>query len=315
MEVFNLILIFGTSFLITLWSTPRYIRKLTKAGHVVSDVYKKGEVHVPTMGGLAIIGGVLTSLVLSVFLVENVESLLIFYFVVFTYAMFGLLDDLIDVGRFLKIIAPFFMALPIALLNVDTSLWLGFADIELGIYYTFILAPLYVMAVANLVNMHSGYNGLQSGTSLLLLFFITIKAIERSHSIETILYIMPIFGALLAYYYYNKFPSRIFEGNIGALAIGSAIGGYIVLLNNLQVYGIILLIPHIINFMMYAYWRIRRKPKAKFGKIREDGTLQVPNLLTLKWVPAFYFNINEKQATFIMYGVTTIFGIIGFVIV
>jgi UDP-N-acetylglucosamine--dolichyl-phosphate N-acetylglucosaminephosphotransferase len=77
-----------------------------------------------------------------------------------------------------------------------------------------------------------------------------------------------------------------------------------------------MLIPHTVNFLLYVYWRLRPKqyPIAKFGKIREDGTLDVPNPLTLKWVLPYYFPMTERQGANVMYALTGIFCIIGFMI-
>lgn len=58
MRFYILILIFGISFLVTYLSGGKFIRKLIKGGFVVPDVYKKEKL-VPTLGGLAIIAGVL----------------------------------------------------------------------------------------------------------------------------------------------------------------------------------------------------------------------------------------------------------------
>ena len=75
-----------------------------------------------------------------------------------------------------------------------------------------------------------------------------------------------------------------------------------------------MLLPHTINFWMYVYWRVKKYPQVKFGKVREDGTLEVPNNLTLKWVLPYYRNVTERQATYAMYAVTAVFCIIGILI-
>ena len=80
-----------------------------------------------------------------------------------------------------------------------------------------------------------------------------------------------------------------------------------------------MLIPHIINFLLYLYWRIqhRRFPDderfriVKWGRIREDGTLEVPNRLTLKWVLPYHFRMTEKQVVYSMYLLTIIFCTLG----
>ena len=100
----------------------------------------------------------------------------------------------------------------------------------------------------------------------------------------------------------------------GSGGIGAAIGAALVVQHYLFA-GIIMLFPHIINFLMYLYWRIQHKRHpddekwkiVKWGRVREDGTLEVPNRLTLKWVLPYYFRMTEQQATYAMYLLTTVF--------
>lgn len=309
MNVLVLLVIFGISFTAVFFSIPSFIHKLTGKGQIVKDYYKFDKHLVPTNGGLAILLGVFCSLIIAQILVSSVDRLLIFYLIVVTFAFFGLVDDLIDVGRALKIVFPFFLALPISLLNVDTNIWIGFMQIELGVIYTFIISPIYVMVVVNMINMHSGYNGLSVGLSLILFIFVGIASFIQNGA-ESLIYLMPILGATLAFFHYNKYPSRIFEGNCGSLMLGSALGGLIVL-NNMEIFGIIILIPHIINFLMYVVWKIEKVGEIKFGQLREDGTLKVPNRLTMKWIIPYYFRVTEAQATLILYGITAMFGAIG----
>lgn len=278
---------------------------------LVPDMYKKG-IMIPTMGGFAILGGILVSLTAAIFAVHDVALLLLFYFIVIIYGLFGILDDLVNVGRILKIFAPFIMAVPIALINQDTTIWLGGVELNIGLLYSFIIAPLFVMVTTNLVNMHSGYNGLQSGLSLIMIIFLIIYAILHEQT-KTLIFIMPLFGALLAFFFYNRYPSVIFEGNCGSLAIGAGIGSYIVLLGN-EIFGVILLGPHIMNFFMYIYWRLRNYPIEKFGSVRSDETISVPNYLTLKWIPPYFFRLTERKSTHIMYLLSFISGICALVV-
>ena len=238
-----------------------------------------------------------------------VEELLIFYFVIVISAVFGLVDDLINIGRKIKIIAPFFLAFPIALLNIDTSLSLIFIEIELGILFSYIIAPLYVMVVSNLINMHSGFNGVSGGVTTILIVFSAIAAFIK-FNYTGLIYIAPILGAMIAFMYFNKYPSRIFLGNIGTLMIGAALGGFIIFLN-LEIFGVIILIPHIINFLMFVYWKLRGYPHIKFGKVDKNGILHVPNNLTVKWFLPYYFPMTEKKAILFCYLFSIMSGIAG----
>ncbi|NMC59944.1 MAG: hypothetical protein GYA51_11285, partial [Candidatus Methanofastidiosa archaeon] len=188
------------SFLVTFFLIPKFITMLKEEGHVVKDYYKLKDTFVPTMGGLPILMGILSSLIILQLIFPDVENLLIFYFVIFIYAIFGLIDDLINVGRKIKLVAPFFLAFPIALLNLDTNLSLLFIQIELGLLFSYIIAPLYVMVVSNLINMHSGFNGVSGGTTTILLAFSAIASFIK-YGFAGIIYVAPILGAMIAFMY------------------------------------------------------------------------------------------------------------------
>ena len=309
--------VFFVSFITCFIVTKFFIKKFRRIGakpYVVPDMYKKGKPQVPNLGGLAIIFGIVSSLIVSQFLIQSVEKLLIFYFVVLTYGIFTLTDDLVDVGRKSKIFVPFFLALPIALLNIDTSLSLGFFQIELGAIYTYIVAPLYLMVVANLVNMHSGFNGLQTGLSGILLITIFLKIIMK-HGLDATYFALPILGAVLAFWYFDRYPSKIFLGNVGSYTIGSAIGGLLIL-NNIEFFGVVILIPHIINFLGSVWQEVIKGNMLKeklFARVRSDGTIEPPKFFTFKWFPAYFLRLTEKQLTYIMYVITGAFCIIGLI--
>jgi len=313
------LIILGTmvfvGFFITLWYTPRFMRKAAASGYVVKDMYKKDRPQIPNIGGLTILAGTMGALMVAQFFVP-MNDILVFYFIVFAFGLFGLADDLFDVGRFSKVIIPLILALPIAILCKDTRISLIFMELDLGTLYVYIICPLYLMVVANLVNMHSGFNGLSVGLSSNLLIFITAKAylVNGTNGLESLYYIMPIFGALIAFQYYDFYPAKILWGNIGSLMIGSAIGG-LILINHLEVFGIVLLIPHTINFLMYVVWKIKKLGEVKFGEVREDGTLKVPNPWTLKWVLPYYFRVTENQSMWAMYILTTLFGLLAIILV
>jgi UDP-N-acetylglucosamine--dolichyl-phosphate N-acetylglucosaminephosphotransferase len=182
--------------------------------------------------------------------------------------------------------------------------------------FYYIIAPVYVMVVANMVNMHSGFNGLQSGLSSIVFFFLLLKSFMVGQ-IENLTIFAAFFGANLALWTRNRYASSIFEGNIGAMLIGAAMGTFIVF-QGFLISGIIMLLPHTVNFLMYFYWRVQRKichirgtppgeyDSFKFGRLRDDGTISVPNRLTLKWLPPYYYPMTERTVVRIMYALTTV---------
>ena len=176
------------------------------------------------------------------------------------------------------------------------------------------------MVVANLMNMHSGFNGLQSGLSLIILSALLIKSVHEGLE-ESIITLGALTGAMGAFWLFNRYPSKVFEGNIGALAVGAGIGSIIVV-NGFIISGFIMLIPHTVNMLLYVYWRSmrilrpddRRYGLGKFGTLLADGSLDVRNPFTLKWVFPFYYKVKEREATWIMYGVTIVFWGIGILV-
>lgn len=304
---------FITCFIVTEFLIKKFKGKVEKP-YMAPDMYKKGKPKVPNLGGLGILFGVLAGLIVAQLLIFDVKNLLIFYFIVIVYAVYTLTDDLINVGRKSKIFVLFFLALPIALLNIDTTFSFYFFDIDMGIFFTYVIAPVYLMVVANLVNMHSGFNGLQTGLSGILLITIAVKVITE-HGWGSAHFVTPILGAVLAFWYFDRYPSKIFLGNIGSFTMGSAIGGLLIL-NNMEFFGFIILIPNIINFLMAVHCEMIRGYEKKaniFGKLRKNGTVEAPDYLTFKWVPAYYFMLTEKQLTYIMYFITIVFCVIGLV--
>jgi UDP-N-acetylglucosamine--dolichyl-phosphate N-acetylglucosaminephosphotransferase len=301
---------------------PYFISKLTKKGMLVKDYYKPGEKMVPTGGGIAILLIAMLTLSLNSLLFEFTPTNYVALIVIALFGLFGVLDDMIDIGRVSKLLLMYYCSYPLIRLKlligsdpliqyaIHTAIMLpAIGSVELGIFYLQFVVPTYVLVASNLVNMHSGYNGLASGLSIIVLVSLIIKSI-MVEELENIFSVVSITGATLGFYLFERYPSRIFWGNIGSLTVGSAIG-VIIVVQGFIVSGFIMLIPHTVNFLMYVYWRVKKYPIAKFGKLREDGSLEVPNALTLKWVLPYYMRITEEQSTLAMFVLTGVFCAIG----
>lgn len=332
---------------------PFLILGLKERRIFVRDYHKLGKTYIPREGGLALLfacGLMITLFPLFIYLTRRMidileiewlrEAYLIEFnyyiiLVIMIYGLFGMMDDYINVGRPLKIILPVLFTTPLVLsirpqylelpifgeVNTGTAI---FGLITISVIYRFAIVPLYIVVSANLINMHSGFNGMATGVSCIILVTLLIKSLWVGAT-SNIIAIGALTGAAIALWWFNKYPSRIFEGNAGALMIGASIGALIIIPHgdgsNIFIFaGFVMFIPHTINFLMYFYWRVmhwrhpddRRYRNVKFGKLRKDGTLEVPNNLTLKWVLPYKFRMTEKQAVLAMYGLTCVFCVIGF---
>lgn len=312
-----LIVFLVVSFLFIIFAMPYIIRKLAQNGYVVKDMYKQSMPEIPTNGGLPILLIAIFSLsILTLFYAKSITPInYTIIVVVVLFALFGLLDDMVNIGRPAKLILLYYCSYPLIPFITSTLIILPLlGPTDFSIIYLQIIIPTYVPVVANLVNMHSGFNGLAPGLSLIVLATLVLKAYFFGN-IYNALFLVCLTSVMLGYFWFEKYPSQIFWGNVGALSVGAAIGCLIVS-QGFIVSGFIMLIPHTINFLMYVYWRLRikRYPMAKFGIPRDDGTLEVPNPLTLKWVLPYYFRMTEKSATYAMFALTTVFCALGFYI-
>ena len=341
-------ILFVIAFGATFYVMPHSIRKLRENGHVVVDMYKPDRPSIPTNAGIIVLFTSFVSISLLPLIIRIFNSLtpfeaqiqdlseanLAFLLVISIYASYGLIDDLVDIGRKLKLFLPIVFSYPlISIINPET-IWLpftGYFDLTALAVSNFtwsdlfrvIIIPVYVMVVSNLVNMHSGYNGLQSGLSIILISSLVFESWEDG-ILDNIIPVGSFLGSLIALWWFNRYPARIFEGNVGSLLFGSIIGGIIVI----QKYwwlGFFILIPHTFNFLLWVFWIImmRINPKdyleksgihKKFGKIRADGNLEVPNMLTVKWIPNYLFDTTEQMSTLMVCLVTLIFCVLGVII-
>ena len=337
--------LFFTAFLATYYVMPHSIRKLKEANYVVPDMYKVGKPVIPTNAGIIVLFVSYITISLQPLFVRILnfsgilennssdlsETNLAILLVISIYALYGLVDDLVDIGQKLKLIIPITFSFPlISVINPDileipfydnfdlrTSF---FSNITYGDVFRITILPVYVMVVANLVNMHSGFNGLQSGLSIIVLSALIFHSFFQG-VLTNVLPLGAFFGAMVAFWFFNKYPSKVFEGNIGSLLFGAIIG-CIIVVQEFWWFGFFILIPHTVNFILWIKWykRIKYNPDSelndkgeymKFAKLEDDGTINPPNALTLKWLPNYFFKIGESEATHYSYLFTIIFCLLG----
>lgn len=324
-ELFNntnykLALIFAYAAITTLFAIPYVIKKCRQHGYIDHDMHKKNKPLLPTLGGAAILGGILVALSLSEVLIRDpapLGALFIFYFVVMIYAMYGLLDDIFHFKqRYSKIAVLLVLSLPVGTIVSGTVVNIFGFMIDLGWFYTLAIVPVYIMVVANLINIHAGFNGLGTGTTLVMLIATGIKS-YMDYGTTYLIYLMPILGSLLVFFFFNMYPAKLYDGNIGAFLMGSALGGFLII-NHYEVFGVFILIPHIITFILDTWvLAIKGLKDKEWPPIRKDKLI-IPHksmrFKSLKNVLCTIFPMTEKKAAWTLIGITTIFCILGVVL-
>jgi phospho-N-acetylmuramoyl-pentapeptide-transferase len=151
----------------------------------------------------------------------------------------GLVDDLskLRVGTRgiparLKLPLQVLLALPVAWLAVQGQPEIFLMDVTPWVIFP--LAVLAIVATANAVNITDGMDGLAGGLSLIaigaLSLFMQARGGDKAVG-------MALFGGLLAFLIFNRYPARVFMGDTGALALGFAIAAMAV------AQGVLLLLP------------------------------------------------------------------------
>jgi len=250
-----------TAFIFTLLFGPKIINKLIQY-KMGANIRKKEEsqrlyeLHrhkegIPTMGGIMII----LAVVLSTLLWARLDNLYInlAIFVCLWLAGLGFLDDYLKLKMYHPkgISASVKLSFQIILgLIVGTILYLKvpqattldipfFKDLrlDLGRFYI-IFVILVITASSNAVNLTDGLDGLAIGIVIMVAFAFAVLSyvvgnIKFSNYLfipyirgtgELTVFCASILGAGLGFLWFNCYPASVFMGDVGALALGGALG-------------------------------------------------------------------------------------------
>ncbi|MHA1234202.1 MAG: hypothetical protein ACTSQL_03845 [Promethearchaeota archaeon] len=257
LETFYLVISFIAGFVITLVIIPYIIRIMKRKGYTGIDIHKTSKTEVAESGGISIIIGIsITSIFLTIFFPDFFNEILIFVLTVVISGLIGYLDDRIKLRSRYKLLLTLFTGIVIFLANavgfiqIDSPTIPFLGKLRLNLIYP-ILAPLIVAVFANTVNMLEGYNGEGSGTSIIALLSLVICSIMWD-SAEGLLFSVVSLAILIPFFLYNKFPAKIFPGDVGTLSIG-AIFASIALIGSLEAAVFCALLIHVFNSFYVIY--------------------------------------------------------------
>ncbi|HIP75479.1 MAG TPA: UDP-N-acetylglucosamine--dolichyl-phosphate N-acetylglucosaminephosphotransferase [Thermococcus paralvinellae] len=277
--------------------TPYVAGLMRKAGIVGRDIHKLHKPEVAEMGGIAI----LISLPLSLIVVlDDVLSKALLIFLLF--GLIGILDDLTSLKQSHKVLLSLLVSLPILSLNVSKEIDLLVFTISLKTLY-YLFAILFVTGSANLVNMLAGFNGLEVGTSAIALLFL---GLITSGDAQILAFVG--FAVALGFLWWNKYPARVFPGDTGTLSLGALIG-LVGILGKVEVFAVILLIPHALDFLLKTKIRFKGRPLGK-TEILEDGTLKAPPYLSFLGLIMRVKRVKEYELVAIVWAIEITLGFV-----
>jgi len=275
---------FSFSLLATFYFSKIVMSLSLRRRMVAVDVHKPNKPLVPTLGGLAILIGFLLPVLL--FSLSNPESWIRAIIVVVTALLssaVGIYDDFKPLKGLTKVYLTVPLVIPVMLghfLSPDKVV-MGrpvvplVGRLRLTIIY-WLLLPLAVAGPANAVNMLEVFNGVMPIMCSIGLIPMTLTALILGKG-DAVIYYIALLGSLIGYYPYNKYPSRLFTGNVGSLMVGSVIG-CVAILGGTEFVTLVALMPHLLNaFLVISTMRglkERRSIKSRPIKVRDNGLLE-----------------------------------------
>jgi len=256
-EILNLIIIFFIGFIITYLIIPFIIKFMKGKGFIGYDIHKNSKPEVAESGGVSIVFGFsILSIFLMIFFPIFFNEILIFTLTVILSGIIGFIDDRIRLSSRYKVLLILLTGIIIFAAN-----FYGFVDIQspvipflgrlrLTVIYP-LLVPIIVAVFANTVNMLEGYNGEGSGSCLIALIFLFICGLLWN-SAEAIIFTVGAISVIIPFFLFNKYPAKIFPGDVGTLAMGSILA-CIALFASLEAAVFCALLIHVFNSFYVLY--------------------------------------------------------------
>jgi UDP-N-acetylglucosamine--dolichyl-phosphate N-acetylglucosaminephosphotransferase len=271
-------IVFAVAGILTFVSTPILGRILKRRGIVGRDVHKLLKIELPEMCGLAILLGLTVGVATSIlFFPDGIKEAAAFIGTVLIAGAIGFVDDLRPLAARIKPLLTAGACLPILLLRTyDPNPMVPLlGPVRLTLVYP-LLIPIAIAVTSNGVNMMDVMNGSMPGTVSVVCGAATVILLA-SGNVVVASFSVGLLGALVAFYYFNRFPAKVLDGDTGSLAVGSALAA-LAILGRIEAVMIVALIPHIMNAFyglasvgrLYERREIRQRPI----RLLEDGRLE-----------------------------------------
>lgn len=321
---FRSILTVLTALLLSLYLGPHLINFLTRMqiGQTVrtdgpeSHLSKSGT---PTMGGILILGSIITSVLLWADL--RSKYVWVVLFVIVTFGILGFVDDYRKVIRKdpkgliarWKYIWQSLIALVVAFFlyststhDAETALLVPFFKNvmpQLGVFYI-VMVYFTIVGTSNGVNLTDGLDGLAivpvmmvSGAFAIFAYVTgNVNFAEYLHipylpdADELVIVCTAIFGAGLGFLWFNTYPAQVFMGDVGSLSLGAALGAIAVLVRQeivLVIMGGVFVIETLSVILQVGSYKLRGQRIFRMAPIHHHYELKgwpEPRVIVRFWI-------------------------------
>ena len=318
MEIVLLIAVL-ISFLLTLIALPIWIKKCKQLGLLWEDMNKFNHPkNVASSGGIIVIMsfilGVLVYVSIRTFILK-IDGIGLWIFsllnVILILALLGLTDDLLgwrNGGLSAKIRVAFALlaSIPLVVINVGVHhINLPFFGVvELGILYPLVLIPIGIAGASTTYNFLAGFNGLETGQGIIIISFLSLIAYLTGSSWLSMIGLCMV-AAMLGFYFYNKYPAKVFPGDVLTYSVGALIAS-MAILGNFEKIAVFIFIPYILETILKIRGGLK---KQSFGIPNEDRSLNLPynkiyglTHLSLFILKKLKKKVYEKDVVYLIFG-------------
>lgn len=306
------------SFILTMLLLPKWIKKCKQIGLLWEDMNKLNHPrNVAASGGIVVVMAFILSILcyiaIKTFILKtdnittNIFALLN---IILILAIIGLTDDLLGwrhgglSARF-RLFLAFMASIPLIVINAGIHK-IGvpfFGAINLGIFYPLIMIPLGIAGATYTYNFLAGFNGLEAGQGIIILTFLSLIAYITGSSWLALIGLCMV-ASLVVFYFYNKFPAKVFPGDILTYSIGALIA-IMAILGNFEKIAVFVFIPYIIETFLKVRGKLK---KYSFGIPQKDGSLEMPynkiyglTHLSLFILKKFKKRVYEKNVVYLIF--------------
>ena len=166
----------------------------------------------------------------------------------------GFVDDLLGwqkggLSRRSRILLVAISAIPLMVINAGVQqISLFGVELNIGIIYALILIPIGIVGATTTFNFLAGFNGLEAGLGIITIAGLSIVSFFTGNSWLTVIGLC-MCASLIGFLVYNKFPAKIFPGDVMTYGIGSIIG-VMAILGNFEKITVFFFIPYIIEVIL-----------------------------------------------------------------
>ncbi len=269
------------SFFTVLFLTPFWIKKAKEIGLTWEDMNKLGHPkNVAGSGGVSVflgfILGTLSYIAIKTFYFKSDDNLIEIFAslsVILVIAFIGFLDDLFGwrkggLSKRSRLILLIFASIPLIVINAGESQIMG---INFGLFYPLLLIPIGIVGASATFNFLAGYNGLEASQGIIILSSISVITFLMGNKWLSVINLCMV-ASLVSFYIFNKYPAKVFPGDIMTYSIGALIAT-IAILGNIEKVAVFFFIPYIIEIGLKLKGKLK---KQSFAKVNEDGSLEMP---------------------------------------